>query len=47
MPAAWHPTRWWDCVLAEDEKKRNRTKFFCMNLVDNKSSRSGNKLAKW
>ena len=46
MPVAWHPTRRWDCVVPKDEKKKNRTKFFCMKLVGNKSSRSGNKLAK-
>ena len=21
MPAAWHPTRWWDWCMPEDEKK--------------------------
>ena len=21
MPVAWHPNRWWDCCLSEDEKK--------------------------
>ena len=21
MTAAWHPTRWWDWCLSEDEKK--------------------------
>ena len=21
MPAAWHPTRWWDCCTPKDEKK--------------------------
>ena len=22
MPVAWHPTRWWDWYLSEDEKKK-------------------------
>ena len=22
MPVAWHPTRWWNWCLPEDEKKR-------------------------
>ena len=21
MPAAWHPTRWWDWCMPEDNKK--------------------------
>ena len=21
MPVAWHPNRWWDCCMSEDEKK--------------------------
>ena len=21
MPIAWHPNRWWDCCVSEDEKK--------------------------
>ena len=21
MPVTWHPTRWWDSCLSEDEKK--------------------------
>ena len=21
MPVAWHPTRWWDWCMPEDEKK--------------------------
>lgn len=21
MPATWHPTRWWDWYMIEDEKK--------------------------
>ena len=24
MPLAWHPSRWWDWCVPEDEKKRNR-----------------------
>ena len=24
MPIAWHPSKWWDWCLSEDEKKRNR-----------------------
>ena len=22
MPVAWHPAKWWDWCMAEDEKKR-------------------------
>ena len=22
MPVAWHPTRWWDCCMSKDEKKK-------------------------
>ena len=25
MPVAWHPTRWWDCCVSEDEKKEIET----------------------
>ena len=21
LPIAWHPSRWWDCCMSEDEKK--------------------------
>ena len=21
MTVAWHPTRWWDCCIPEDDKK--------------------------
>ena len=21
MPVAWHPTKWWDCCISDDEKK--------------------------
>ena len=24
MSIAWHPSRWWDWCVPEDEKKRNR-----------------------
>ena len=27
MPIAWYPSRWWDCCVPEDEKKRD-TKLF-------------------
>ena len=28
MPVAWHPTRWWDWCMSEDEKKgRNKSIF--------------------
>ena len=36
MPIAWHPSRWWDWCIPEDEKKRDRkimdvnTKLFCV-----------------
>ena len=22
MPVAWHPSRWWDWCMSEDEKKK-------------------------
>ena len=29
MPKAWHPTRWWEWCMSEDEKKKsNRSIFF-------------------
>ena len=28
MPIAWHPERWWNFCMSEDEKKRNRTEFY-------------------
>ena len=28
IPIAWHPKRWWNFCMAEDEKKRNRTNFY-------------------
>ena len=27
MPIAWHPSRWWDCCVSEDEKKETDPKF--------------------
>ena len=24
MPIAWHPSRWWDCCMSEEEKKRQK-----------------------
>ena len=21
MPVVWHPKRWWDCCVSEDQKK--------------------------
>ena len=27
MPIAWHPSRWWDWCVPEDDKKKNRTFF--------------------
>ena len=21
IPVTWHPSRWWDCCMSEDEKK--------------------------
>ena len=28
MPIAWHPSRWWDWCVSEDEKKETETFFF-------------------
>ena len=27
MPIAWHPSRWWDCCVSEDEKKETDPMF--------------------
>ena len=32
MPIAWHPSRWWDCCVPEDEKKRD-TKIVFDHLI--------------
>ena len=26
MPVAWHPSRWWDWCMSEDEKKKKKIK---------------------
>ena len=31
MPIVWHPSRWWDWCVAENEKKRERN---CFRLSD-------------
>ena len=31
MPIAWHPSRFWDLCMSEDEKKRDR-KIICINV---------------
>ena len=39
MPVAWHPTRWQDWCMPEDEKKKKKKKqiqFLSIKLVDNK-----------
>ena len=28
MPIAWHPSRWWDCCVPEDETKETEQKKF-------------------
>ena len=28
MSIAWHPKRWWNFYMSEDEKERNRTNFY-------------------
>ena len=28
MPIAWHPSKWWDWCVSEDEKKETETGFF-------------------
>ena len=33
MPVAWHPTRWWDCCMSKDEKKKEEIEPF---LIDEK-----------
>ena len=38
MPVAWHPTRWWDWFLAEDEKKGKQPIF---------NYKSSYKVGKW
>ena len=27
MPIAWHPSRYWDCCMSEDEKKETEKLF--------------------
>ena len=37
MPVAWHPTRWQDWCMPEDEKKTKKLiQFLLIKLVDNK-----------
>ena len=26
MPMAWHPSKWWDCCVPEDETKEREKK---------------------
>ena len=28
MPVAWHPKKWWNFCMSEDDKKRNRANFY-------------------
>ena len=28
IPIAWHPSRWWDWCMSEDEKKRQKNFFY-------------------
>ena len=28
VPVAWHPDRWWDWCMSEDEKERNRSNVY-------------------
>ena len=32
MPVAWHPTRWWDWCLPEDEEKKKEIQFLLIRL---------------
>ena len=27
MPIGWHPKKWWDWCVSEDEKKRKRSRY--------------------
>ena len=38
MLAAWHPTRWWDLCMPEDEKKEMKP-----YLIDEKQYKVGRK----
>ena len=33
LPVAWHPKRWWNFCMPEDEKKRNQTNFYRVMLL--------------
>ena len=33
MLIAWHPKRWWNFCMSEDEKKRNRTNFYRVKIL--------------
>ena len=39
MHIAWHPKRWWNFCMSEDEKKRKRTNFYwgvvkaCVSII--------------
>ena len=42
MLLGWHPTRWWDWCLSEDEKNNNNNlKYFCLIKCSPKVDRSG------
>ena len=30
MPIAWHPSRYWDWCMSEDEKKETEKTFLCL-----------------
>ena len=32
MPVAWHPSRWWDWCMSEDEKKKKKDQMFIEEL---------------
>ena len=33
MPIAWHPKRWWNFCMSEDDKNRNRVNFYFLMLL--------------
>ena len=53
MLIAWHPSRWWDWCMSEDEKKRNRKivevtdSCFLKNYLMRKSARNDQNLKRF
>ena len=37
MPIAWHPSRWWDCCVHQDEKRDMETIFLTIGYAEIKN----------